>query len=309
MAVLDLLREFKWRGKGYPLSSLRTMLAQDLAEHKYWGKDGARVESTGRAPLVFDVVIPFRNGIAKGRSESWGTLYPDAYRAFLVDFADKSIGVFDHPELGEIACKCRSAESTLEASRRDGQDVHAIFIETIVPINDTSPFADPSPAAGAQQAGFDMDLALKTITPPLTPVQPTTFKPNFSDSIRSILAVGDTVSLLSKQVGGKFAELKYRADQIETSALGAKNSLLWPLIANAEKIKHVANSGQRGRLLQQQRGTSIYIVPQRTTLAALVIDIPEATLNDLIRLNPSLPAQPAVEAKTVVRYYTPKTRR
>ena len=332
-AVLDNLRECSWRGIAFPVSTLKLSLHQDLAEHKYWGQDGARIESTGRAPLVISVVIPFRNGISKGRSETWGTdgpggsgLYPDAYRFFMSACQDKSIGVFVHPEFGEIRCKFKSAESTLDPNRRDGQDVHAEFVETIESTTyDTVPFTQPSPVAGAQQAGFDLDLAIGKIKPPGYPTAlPAAYVPNFADRIRSLTSIGDRVSLLKKQVGGKYAELKYRADQIESAVLGLTNSspglasaaiaatngnraLLWPIINSCERIKHVANTGQRAQT-QKQRVTSFYIVPQRTTLAALTLDIPEATLSDLITLNPQLTAMPAVEAQTVVRYYTPRTR-
>lgn len=306
-SVLDLLRECKWRGIAFPISSLRTTLKQDLVEHKYWGQDGARLESTGQAPLTIEVVIPFRNGLAKAKSETWASLYPNTFRFFLLACSDRSIGIFDHPELGEIACKLSSADTVWDPNRRDGVDVHATFVQANVQNDTSSPLADPSPAAGAQQSGFDLDAAITTLKPPLptTPV----YKANFADSIRSVLAVGDQVSLLQKQVGGKFSELAYRAQQIENSALSAKSALMWPIIVACERIKHVANSSPRGKFLQQQREVSYYVVPARTTLAGLVGDIPEASIGDLIKLNPTLPANPSVLANTVVRYYTPKAKR
>src|SRR5947208_3808040 len=113
-------------------------LEQDHAEHRWPDRDGAHVEATGRAPLVFSAKAIFRNGISTGRAENWesGKLYPDAYRAFIDAAADRTSGPLQHPEHGTVTCKLRSARVTWDANKRDGCDVACVWVETSEPTDE-----------------------------------------------------------------------------------------------------------------------------------------------------------------------------
>jgi prophage DNA circulation protein len=298
--IISQLREFKWKGIGFPVSQTRVSLAHDQVEHKYWGQDGARVEATGRAPIVITARIHYRNNLAKAKNETWGVLYPETYRKSLVAAAETSTGTLEHPELGDIRCKLKTFDQVWDATIRDGIDVEATWVETREDDLDAVILTDQSPVAEAFLAAFDLDEGLATLSPPLG--TGATYKPDFTDTIRSIVAVADQVSLLSKQSAGRVNALLYRIGQIEFAANGAKSALLWPISTSCQRMRSSVYKLQQ-KLLQKQQSISFYRVPRTLSLSSLALDMPGNTIADLIKLNPDLPSKPAVEAGTLVRYY------
>jgi len=301
--ILDQLREFSWKGISFPVTQVHLSLQQDLVEHRFWAQDGANVEATGRAPITISATIVFRNNIARGRQETWGVLYPTTFRQFFDLSADRSTGVLVHPEFGPINCKLKSAEISHTADRRDGCDVEASWIETREKENTSAAFTTQTPVAEAELAAFDLDANLKTLSPPLP--GKTVFTPNFADSIRSILAVGDQISLLSRQIGGQFAAINYRLNQIESQLSSGASALNAVMIQSINRLRF-ATSNLQQKLLQKQRETRLYVVPVAKTLASVAIDVAGNTVGDLIRLNPSLVGFATVPRGTAVRYYAPK---
>lgn len=319
LTVLDQLPEFKWKGISFPVSKVHLSLQQDLVEHRFWSQDGANVEATGRAPITISATIHFRNNLTPGRQETWTSLYPTVFRKFFDLSADRSTGVLVHPEFGPIYCKLKSAEIEHTADRRDGCDVEASWVETREKENSAPAFVTQTPVAEAELAAFDLDSNLNTLrapfgqsginsnTYPLSPPLPTgpAYAANFSDSVRAICAVGDQVSLLSRQIGGQFAALNYRLNQIEASLTNAKSALNAVVLQSINRMRHATNNLQQ-KLLQTQRETRFFVVPVPKTLASVVIDISGNSIGDLIRLNPSLVGLATLPRGTVVRYYAPK---
>jgi len=316
--ILDQLREFSWKGISFPVAKVHFSLQQDLVEHRFWAQDGANVEATGRAPFTVSATLLFRNNLSRGRTETWGALYPTTFRQFIDASLDRTTGVLVHPEFGPMNCKLKSAEIDHVADRRDGCDVEASWVETREKENTSaSAFTQQTQIAEVELAAFDLDGNLSTLaaaagisginsnTYSVTLPKTAAYKPNFADSIRSIVAVGDQVSLLSRQVGGQFAAINYRLNQIETSLQGAKSALNAVVLQSINRMRHATNNLQQ-KLLQKQRETRIYITPMIKTLASISVDVAGNTVGDLIRLNPTLVAFATVPRGTAVRYYAPK---
>ena len=303
--VLDQLREYKWKGIAFPVSKTHVTLAHDLVEHRFWSQDGANVEATGRAPLVISATIHFRNNLARGRQETWGFLYPTAFRNFFAASAERTTGTLEHPEFGPISCKLKSATISHDAQRRDGADVEASWVETREAENDRASFTSPSPAVAAVAAAIDLDANISnyTLAPPIP--KTVTFVSGFAPMIRSITSIGDQVSLLSRQIGGQFAAINYKLNAMESFLMSTKSALVSPMLQSINRLRHATN-GLQQKLLQKQRETRLYVCPVIKTLASLVIDLEGNTVNDLIKLNPSLVGFATVPARTPVRYYAPK---
>ena len=237
--LFSQLREFKWRDVSFPSSSFEVTVQQDHAQHRYPGQDGANIEATGRAPLYFTAKIPFRNGIAPGKGESWGdisteTLYPFVYRKFLLACADRSTGSLQHPELGESRCKVESVRTLWDANRRDGVDVDVSWIESTEDLLDATNIHAASPIATAEQAGADLDGQLaSSLTVPVRPE----FKPDFGDIMRGLKGISDQLSILEQRTVGKIDQVLYRVDALSDSVAKNKSSLDWPLIQSIERIR------------------------------------------------------------------------
>ena len=303
--LFEQLRPFKWRDVEFPVSSMRVTLAQGLAQHRYYGRDGANVEATGREPLQLHATIPFRNGIVPGKGERWGILYPTTFRAFLTAMADGRRGSLQHPELGDVQCKPMTCETHWEANRRDGCDVEATWVETVEDELDAVLINDESPVQQVELGALDLD-AQYTDLAGLIPSLPS-YQPSIADFLNSIAAIGDQVSLLKNRATGSIDSLMYHLNALQDSIERARTPLAWPAIDAIERVRAAAQNVQAS-LLAESRSIGLYTVNVTTTLAGLSLLLPEANLVDVIKLNPTLVTRPTIPVGTVVRYYLPKSK-
>jgi len=328
--LFDQLGEFKWREISFPATTFRVTLRQDLAQHKFPDRDGAHIEATGRAPLEFSARIPFLNSIVPGKVETWGVLYPTQFRLFLAACADRTTGLLRHPELGAIRCKVESCDTVWDANVRAGVYVDVSWIEsTFDPDESNAIFESTSPVAESLLAATDLDASIEDIQP--APPELPEYSPSFADSMRSLQAVGDQISLLSRRVSGIQDQVSYRANAIvesigrATTSLSAAGvpqtvltsvtagrvtasatvagpaALLWPLAMSGQRTLS-AIDGLRKVLGTARKNIALYVVPKDSTLAGVASDV-GASLSDLLKLNPTLVAGPVVTAKTIVRHY------
>lgn len=327
------LLPFTWRGLHLPIFKIGISLAHDIVEHKYWGVDGGRIESTGIAPIRILATIPIANSIFPGKSEKWdaGTLYPNALRKFMLEFAKKETGYLQHPEFGEIACKPEKYEFELSGDKQDCTEIHASWVETLddevlrklVP----SPVRDIELAAANLEASGESfflvqpsQAALKSGASDLKKLAPNL--PEFKESIeslgRKLTSVVDTVSVLQYRVAGLVNRIIYQAHRLEVAIQRAasgklfqvsplrpftgrpSHALTWPVVQALQRIKAAAYVMRRALL--DPGGIGLYTVPALTTLAGLVNSLPGVNVASLIRLNPNLVRGPIVRKGAVVRY-------
>jgi prophage DNA circulation protein len=303
--VLKDLQAFSWRGIEFPVTKMRLSISQTLAEHQYWGFDGARIEATGRRPLIFTATIPFVNGIVPGKSERWGVLYPFEFRKFLAAMSDRSTGALIHPEMGELTAKPHTADAEWKGDEhRDGAMVEATWTETLVEDYDLTAIDNPSPIAIAETAALDLDASKDDLESLVAEYRLPKYERTFADDLTSIAAVGDQIAISQQRVVGKINNVIYKAKQVRDSALRAKNALMWPAIQSATRIADAAIDIRKS-LLESGKDVVFYSVPKATTVAGLV-PVTGASTRELLELNPQLAYQPIVRAGTVVRYYTPR---
>lgn len=299
--LFSQLLGFKWRDVEFPVNAMSVSLAQNLAMHKPWGKDGAEVEGTGRDSLVFTATIPFRNGVVAAKSESFGVLYPDGWRAFLGAMADRSLGYLIHPELGEIRCKPQKVDSTWDGSKRDGCDVEATWIETTEDrdgLQDALEY-NASPMAEVSLAALDLDASMRLPGNKL-PKRPE-FKPDLFDTMRQLTAISDQVSLGLRRVTGKVDQLTYRAAQMQQSLARVNDPRNWQAQESVTRMRSALRGLVRA-MGGNDRQVHYYRVQRASTLAGIAALIP-ARLPDLMRLNPHLLQSPVVPENTAIRHY------
>lgn len=312
------LLEYQWKGVSFPTTSFMLTLRHDLAQHRYGDRDGANIESTGRAPLQFDASIPFLNGAVPGRGETWGILYPTQYRKFIEVASVGSTGVLQHPEFGEVPCKLEGCRTVWSAERRDGVVVECTWLETIQD-NDRSFALEPSPVGEALLSATDLDGQIQQITPAF-PTQPQ-FQPSFAQTLRSITAVSDQIGLLAQRQAGQIGAVQYRLNVLQQSidnivpqqpttvkqtlfpdqTLKARACLNWPMRGTIEQMR-AAVSDLRQVLGATGRPVLLYVVPIDMTLAAIAQNT-KNDVRDIIKLNPQACRAPYVRALSTVRAY------
>jgi len=297
-SVFEQLLEFKWRHVSFPVSRFSTAIHQDHVQHKWPDRDGAHVEGTGRAPTQIRATALFRNGIAPGKAEKWGVLYPTGFREFLVACADRTSGTLQHPELGNITCKVETCDVQWDSGRRDGVDVDVSWIES----NDTTQdlaeaLAQTSPIATTLQFAADLDEQIIQINPALK----STTEPSFLDSVRELQGVFDQATLLAKKTVGQIDRVLYRIDSLQSSILGIKDATTWPAIQSIERLR-ASLFGVKKTLLVATKDIRFYIARDNTTFSMLATTL-QAKVQDLINLNPSLTNSVSIPRGTPVRYY------
>lgn len=303
--VFQRLLPAKWRDVEFPVVRMRMSLAHDLAEHKYWGVDGARIEATGMAPVRFTFSIPMHQGIVPGKGESWtpGSLYPVVFRKLVVAFAKKANGALQHPEFGTIICKAERLDIDWAGDRRGGCEIEASFIETISDQELLLAIPRPNPVGEMTVAAQSLDASEEDLRK-LVPELPT-YKAGFDDMMRSVAAVFDQASLLSMRAAGKIDSIVYRANAVGDSIDRARSALTWPVTQNLERLK-AAGYDLRKKLLEIGRDVVLYVTPGDTTLAGVSAALSDTSLGDLIKLNPQLMSQPRIPGGTAIRYYASK---
>lgn len=308
--LFEQLLVASWRQIEFPVSRMRASLAHDLAEHRYYGVDGARVETTGLTPARYHFTVPLINGIRPGRNESWGgvDLYPSQLRFLLEAFAKKETGELQHPEFGVVNCKAEHFDIDWSAERRGGTDVELSFVETLTDADQE--VAEETPVQkvnvgdlDTEQLKLDLKTLLETHDPPI-PLPPylTAKSLSLTDIANKIKAVTDFPSVLQYRVAGRINEVFYHAKRIQQSADKLRSPATWTIARDVERLKSEGHNAKEN-LLKSFRSVAFFTVPAATTLAGVARQIPAAKVGDLISLNPKLMARPEIDKGTVVRYY------
>lgn len=305
----EQLQPITWRGISFPVSSMRVTIEQDTVEHKYWGVDGASVEPTGRAPMHIEATIPFVNGIVPGKGETWSVLYPDAFRAFIKAFADKTSDLLFHPELQGILCKPKSLEFSHDAQRRDGVIVTARWVETLDDDHNVAEhwLTSPSPIQAAELAALDLDASkdniLNLVPDAATPPE------DFASFMNKLQSIPDSVTFTANSLTAIPNRILYHVDALERSVERAHNALTWPVTDGCERMKeamfnvsHMQFGSGSSAPRYPTRKTAIYRTVSKTTIARLATDL-KNTVDDLMALNPSLCGGSTVVSGVDVRYY------
>jgi hypothetical protein len=321
--IWEQLFPSSWRDVDFPVSSIKLTLEQDLTEHKYWGRDAARVEATGRESMIIEATIPFVNGIVPGKNEKWGLLYPVAFRNFLRAFADKKSGKFIHPELGEVVCKPRGLTVEHDAMTRNGVIVTATWTENQVD-NDAGVAFGDSNIKNARSTVKDLE-ASKADLVALTP--PGAFpEESFDSLINKATGFVDKVTTTVDLLINKPRQVVSRIQQFQNSVDRLRQVNLWPLQDAAERVKAslldiedafstkhtVVGTGPQALnapppLNNTGRSIGRFITPKgvRMTASAVQASLPAPnSMEDLIALNPTLVSRPEVGGGTLIRYYT-----
>jgi hypothetical protein len=298
--LFDQLFPCSWRGISFPVSSIRVSLTQDLAEHRYWGKDAANVEATGRAPLEIEATIPFVNGIAPGKNERWGVLYPNTFLEFLEAFNDRTTGILDTPEIAGLTCKPQSVEFAHDAQRRDGVEVTARWIETVDLDLDSDVRIAPSEVANIAALNLDAQK------PDLQKIaEPPEFGKTFEQMVNELGGVLDTTASRITQLANKPNQIIFRLKRLHDSAERVRTALTWPVTDGYHRLKMAVHDLEKlpNKIKNATRKIGRYQTTQRMSLAGLQQILSNNTVDDLISLNPRLASRPQVASNTVVRFF------
>lgn len=296
------LVEIKWKDISFPITDVRTSLKHDLVEHRYPDRDGAHVESTGRAPLHVSAKALFYNNVSPGLGESWkyGTMFPSTYNQFVEVCKDRGVGTLQHPFLGKFDAKLVSMETNLDSARRDGVTVDLEWIETIkIETFEENVIIEPSKLESNAQSVMD---AFNEV-PKGIPIDRSILeeKINLLDAIDRIKGFIDSLTLIGMKALGQIDKVMYHLNNLMFSIERVNDVLLANLKSKIQALKSALNATRQ--VLNKKLGEiRFYIVPKDTTIGSLSAKLGN-NIVDLIKLNPVIATQPVVKSLTPVRYY------
>lgn len=325
------LGDVGWASEGFapvffPIKSIETSYEHDQADHKFYGVDGADIESTGLAPVSFTVTIPFINNIVPGPAERWAQpLYPGEFRNFVSATQRSERGVLYHPEFGDVLCRVKSVRFSHNANERGGVTVTAVFRQTL-----PEDFAQiqltfgASPVVLAVDAADNLD-ASETDYRDLVPQLPT-HERDFGDFARELQAFGDSISgaidgvqapfkRMQAQIGRALAAFDRVGDKVEGIVRGTPKAIVKgdPEAKMRSVLSHQARAAARRLQVtvadaekftsqDRARNVRVFVVARPTPLASVASGL-GVPMGDILTLNPRLARSPEVPGASVVRYY------
>lgn len=303
------LKEFQWRGVGFPSIEDDLEIRQDLVIHRFADRNGAYVEGTGRHPVQVTSRIPFLNHIFASPNETWpqGALYPYQWRLFLQACLEGTSGTLQHPELGPLNCKIDLAKTTWNAKVRGGVWVHAVWVES----DDTQAdqlgqdLSNASPIAALTANAVDLDANIATLDAALTaqqnPLPPLDF--TFDTLASAVVGVIDSTTIVEKEAQGRIANIVYQADRVQTSIrMSPIGPLLWPIYQASSRLKDAAYNTALTPPVAGAGPVATKQVAKDCTLAQAALFV-GANITDFILLNYGLVGTPVIPAGTTVSYY------
>jgi len=293
--ILIQLPRASWREIEFPISNREYGFAQEQAQHRLIFQDNKLVESLGRENPTYRYTIPFREDITGG---GWGALFVGVYPDFLNACQDRSRGVLTDPVHNSLPAKCVSLREVLDVNRRDGIDVEAEFI--FAPDeNDFSSargiVATIRTLEGAKAYALRLDTDVAAIPwqqqlPPEATLNPLDLVSSFSDQ----------VNVASNQVTAAFGDAALRAERTEKAIDALKNTNAEPQRQQARRLREALLSIEDKtdptgtRPLRKITNTTDRTVSAVAKLLGL-------SVQELLKLNPSLRRTPLVRAGTELR--------
>lgn len=299
---LAQLRSFSWRGIEFPVINVTVNMGQDLAIHKYPDLDAARVENTGRDPMIIACTAVFNNSIFPGQNEHWqpGRLYPYVYQDVFNACMDRTTGILQHPLIGNITCKVMHCNSKMDANRRGGEDLDIQWIETIDNDDILTNISSDSAISAGNVAAYNLDITYGPDAA-LFPQLPE-FPRSFSSIIGDIRGIIDTTTLVAKNGIGQIQSLEFQVNTLIESVNRINDIKLSKTKSNAYQLKALLPAIKGQVLVKSTKPTGIFVNTQPTTLADLSIQLANS-VSDLMNLNPNKIALPIIKSNSQIRYY------
>jgi hypothetical protein len=263
--------------------------------------NAARLENTGRNPIVVSCTAIFSNTIQPGTTESWkaGTLFPNVYEQFIQACTSTTSNILIVPGLGSLQCFIASCNTKFDSGVRGGPMLELVFKETIP---DNGVIFDPNSSSfgSATASAAQADTMIDTLNASAL-ASPPQFQETFSDLMLKLRSISDTASLVEMSGIGAVNQILYQCNQLINYCTNV-NSVNNSLMKMQLNVLQSQVNDLKTQILVQNSTVAIYVTPAPVSLA-IVANRTGNALSDLMNLNPFLLATPFVAKNVKVRYY------
>jgi hypothetical protein len=292
--ILRDLRRASWRELEFPVIAREFGFQHEQQEVRYLFRDLQLVESLGRKNPTYRYTIPFREDIARG---PWRNLFTIVYPQFLAACLDRTRDSLVDPVHGGVPAKCVSLRELLTVGKRDGIDVEAEFIHAPAESEFATVAAQIRGIEGARGMAGALDREITKI--PFRqelPPEPTISPLDAVSSVTSQVEVG------VNRVAASFGDAAFRIEKATDSIKRLKDPANQPVLQQAARLRNALLDFEEtvdpigARPLRRITNT---VDRPISALAALL----GMTVQELVRLNPTLARSPAVRAGASLRIF------
>jgi hypothetical protein len=305
--ILSQLNDASFRGIVYPITAWDLGFTQDDEKHRFIFKDEQLIESLGTTNPTYRHSIPFREDIIRGPFKN---LFTKVWPQFREACMDRTKGILDDPFDGPVQVKVTSLQATGDPNKRDGIDVQVDYI--IAPDEDFdrkdlgANLATVQGAVGMQ--GFldretgKLDQATKDALAKLN--KDAEFgKLNPLDALTGAV---NQVEAAGNKISATAGDLAFRAGKLDDALRRNADPRTSPLRANARATQLAFLDIQRNSVVlgagKKERKVRIFTVLASIGKMALASKL-HMSVQDLIRLNPSVAQLPIVTPGTMIAYF------
>jgi len=293
--VFRLVPHFTWRGVTYPVSARSVSFRHEQIEHKLQYRAGDFPEPLGPHSYLFRYTIPMREDISKG---PYKNLFNVGLPILVRDCRNREPGELVDPFYGLFQCVPTSFEETIDVGKRDGTDVQVEFLhapdlgddEPILRDNITGIVGLVSSAGALEQeltvADWNQEPSPEGVT----------------DVLSAINGVGRRGLRQIDRISARLDDLAFRLRKIDETADAAENPQNWQLRDSIRNALDATNRIKQRATKDPAKKTVDLVVRFHKSITVIAAEN-GMTVNQLIELNPQLPAKggPMVPPGTVLK--------
>lgn len=291
MDVLKLLPPPSWRGVKYPCSERKVGFRNEGAIHTIQYRDGDFVEMTGAHGLTFAYTFPMRESIAKG---PYKKLFEVGLPQLFRDALNREAGDLFDPIYGLFRCVPQVFDDTTDVTKRCGTDVRVEFLYSPEFTEEDPALRDLSGVAGISTEAGALDEAVARAN--------WAQEPTPEPTVDALQAIDGVMSQGLAQIGKASAsldDLAFKLEKIEATCEKVEDPANWGIRDSARRLREATI--RTNRRLTESPGQKLRRVTVRSVrlLGDLAREV-GMTLEELIKLNPTLVRLPYVPAGTLV---------
>lgn len=290
--ALSELAPFSWRGETYPLLRRRVSFRHEGVEHVIQYRDFAVVEQLGVQGLTFSYTLPMRQSVAKG---PYRNLFGEKLAVLTRDMLNREPGTLYDPVFAKtFRCTPAAYDDETDPVKRCGTDVSVEFKYAPELTDEDQALLDLAGVPGLASEAGALDAAVATAD--------WAQEPSPEPSVDVLQAADGVVSQGLAQVDKFSASLDdfaLKMENIEKTCERAENPQNWSIRDSARRNREAAI--RLKRRLSENPATKLRQFATRSQ--RLVTDLAKEvgmTVEEFLRLNPSLVRLPYVPAGTVV---------
>jgi prophage DNA circulation protein len=300
----DKLPKAEFGGLKFPYTSIQVSGGWRHHIHEWPHVNGGAIEKIGRELYRFSVTPVFDENVDYDDENNGLPLYPEVLRELQRLFHTAAVSQLIMPTVGSMPAFISKFSRRINVALRSGEEVSLEFIEDRS-VNYKIPGALPSGTGGVRRRkllwenAIDDYIKKSNATKTAADIDLLDQITGFADSV---LAIVDSVELITNQVAGKLGQLSQLVQRADRALSFISNPQAWPVVESGknlwQSVNDLKDTATRANDVRE------YVTPAQMTLPSLSAAVYGGDASrgrDILDMN-SIEDALAIPAGTVIRY-------